>query len=66
MEGQCPVTVDARRYYDSFSMLPDGRYRVVRTTHSGDVSAPFLLDRTNLEQYLSKVAVVGSTAQATG
>jgi hypothetical protein len=53
-----------RRYYDSFSLLPDGRYRVVRTAHSGDVSAPLLLDRTGLEHYLKNVAVVGSTLQA--
>jgi hypothetical protein len=53
-----------RRYYDSFSRLPDGKYRVVRTAHSGDVSAPLLLDRTGLEQYLKNVAVVGSTPQA--
>ena len=50
----------ARQYYDSISVLPNGKYKMVRTTSSGVVSAPLILNRTNLEEYLNAGLIVGS------
>ena len=52
-----------RPYYDCISLMPDGKYKIVRTTSSGDVSAPLISDRIDLEQYLRDGAVVGSTPE---
>jgi hypothetical protein len=52
-----------RPHYDCISLLPDGKYKIVRTTGSGDVSAPLISDRVDLEQYLRDGAIVGSTPE---